>query len=259
MNYWEYSGGGAYLSHHGILGQHWGQRNGPPYPLERTFGSPAKAKAFVRSGTEKTKAKVGKITSSETAQKVKKALTPRQKQNLKIKRKKQRNEKLAKYAVVAGSQVAAKWTTRAALAVPAGIAAGAVISATGAVPLGVIAGGAIIYAGGKGAQIAAKKASTKIVNKCGKTKIKDIDLIRAERKTAKKIKQTTKEYDKYRKYQFKAKDKIARMKSKNPERYAKKIRKSEIEMYKHRTKADKLYQKNRDLKKKYRVIVKKQK
>lgn len=24
------------LSHHGILGQHWGKRNGPPYPLEKS-------------------------------------------------------------------------------------------------------------------------------------------------------------------------------------------------------------------------------
>lgn len=23
-----------YLAHHGILGMHWGRRNGPPYPLD---------------------------------------------------------------------------------------------------------------------------------------------------------------------------------------------------------------------------------
>ena len=35
MNYWDYTGGGNYLSHHGIEGQKWGVRNGPPYPLKK--------------------------------------------------------------------------------------------------------------------------------------------------------------------------------------------------------------------------------
>ncbi len=34
MNYWDYTGGGNYLAHHGIQGQSWGVRNGPPYPLD---------------------------------------------------------------------------------------------------------------------------------------------------------------------------------------------------------------------------------
>ena len=35
MNYWDLTGGGNYLSHHGVEGQKWGDRNGPPYPLSR--------------------------------------------------------------------------------------------------------------------------------------------------------------------------------------------------------------------------------
>lgn len=30
----------VYLAHHGIAGQKWGVRNGPPYPLERQVGTP---------------------------------------------------------------------------------------------------------------------------------------------------------------------------------------------------------------------------
>ena len=36
MNYWDYTGGGDYLSHHGIEGQKWGVRHGPPYPIDHT-------------------------------------------------------------------------------------------------------------------------------------------------------------------------------------------------------------------------------
>ena len=35
-----------YLSHHGILGQKWGQRNGPPYPLSGGDYSPSERKAI---------------------------------------------------------------------------------------------------------------------------------------------------------------------------------------------------------------------
>lgn len=33
---WGFENPADFLSHHGIMGMHWGQRNGPPYPLSRT-------------------------------------------------------------------------------------------------------------------------------------------------------------------------------------------------------------------------------
>ena len=33
------------LAHHGILGQRWGKRNGPPYPLDPQSHSPSEKKA----------------------------------------------------------------------------------------------------------------------------------------------------------------------------------------------------------------------
>lgn len=40
------------LSHHGIEGQKWGVRNGPPYPLETKDYSPAEKKALKKEGKE---------------------------------------------------------------------------------------------------------------------------------------------------------------------------------------------------------------
>lgn len=34
----------SYLSHHGIDGQKWGKRNGPPYPLEKSVKKKSKTK-----------------------------------------------------------------------------------------------------------------------------------------------------------------------------------------------------------------------
>lgn len=39
----------AYLAHHGILGQKWGRRNGPPYPLDESDHSAAEKKNLSKS------------------------------------------------------------------------------------------------------------------------------------------------------------------------------------------------------------------
>ena len=45
------------LAHHGILGMHWGKRNGPPYPLSRAIstGKALRKKAKRRSAVRKAK------------------------------------------------------------------------------------------------------------------------------------------------------------------------------------------------------------
>ena len=39
-----------YLAHHGILGQKWGVKNGPPYPLSSTQKSSEEKSFGARSG-----------------------------------------------------------------------------------------------------------------------------------------------------------------------------------------------------------------
>lgn len=46
-----------YIEHFGILGMHWGQRNGPPYPLSRVISTGRKLKAAAKAGSVKRKRK----------------------------------------------------------------------------------------------------------------------------------------------------------------------------------------------------------
>lgn len=77
-----------FLRHHGILGQRWGKKNGPPYPLGSSNHSALEKKAGWRksldkpSGSSHTKSKVSK--SSDDSDKEGVHLTDKQKKALKI-------------------------------------------------------------------------------------------------------------------------------------------------------------------------------
>lgn len=45
----------GYLQHHGILGMHWGDRNGPPYPLSPGDHSASEKKAGWRDSLDNMK------------------------------------------------------------------------------------------------------------------------------------------------------------------------------------------------------------
>jgi len=65
-----------YLKHHGILGQRWGKKNGPPYPLEQSDRSPKEQRL-----NSKSKSSINKSSDDE---KEHKRLTDGQKKAIKI-------------------------------------------------------------------------------------------------------------------------------------------------------------------------------
>lgn len=79
----------VYLAHHGILGQKWGRKNGPPYPLDAQDHSASEKKAGWRKSLAAGKASLGKF-SKNTKDHVEKAV-----QQHKEKREEQKREQLA--------------------------------------------------------------------------------------------------------------------------------------------------------------------
>ena len=64
------------LYHHGIFGQQWGKRNGPPYPLSRSQKSAKEKKGEERKPlTDKEKEKIIKTGSAQQVEQVKDQLT----------------------------------------------------------------------------------------------------------------------------------------------------------------------------------------
>ena len=50
-----------YLAHHGIKGQHWGVKNGPPYPLDQ------KVSRAIKAGKNETRSSGKKAGTQHTA------------------------------------------------------------------------------------------------------------------------------------------------------------------------------------------------
>ena len=64
-----------YLEHHGILGMHWGERNGPPYPLDSSAKSADEKKGRESSGAAKENYKKARnILKSDSGSRKSKAL-----------------------------------------------------------------------------------------------------------------------------------------------------------------------------------------
>lgn len=70
-----------YLYHHGILGQRWGKRNGPPYPLDGESHSASEKRAGWKKSLDKTSRK---DYTEDKAQREKHHLTEGQKRAIKI-------------------------------------------------------------------------------------------------------------------------------------------------------------------------------
>lgn len=66
-----------YLEHHGILGQKWGKKNGPPYPLDASDHSASEKKAGWRASLKASKS----VNSAKAA--IRNGLTDEQKETVK--------------------------------------------------------------------------------------------------------------------------------------------------------------------------------
>ena len=70
-----------YLYHHGILGQRWGKRNGPPYPLGESDHSKSEKQAGWKKSLDSSSEK---SYNSDKENKEKRHLTDGQKRAIKI-------------------------------------------------------------------------------------------------------------------------------------------------------------------------------
>lgn len=88
MSYYNKSSPQVYLAHHGILGQKWGKKNGPPYPLDASDHSASERKAGWRKSLDKGGGKADNKRRSKGGEnqngKTRKGLTDKQKTALKV-------------------------------------------------------------------------------------------------------------------------------------------------------------------------------
>jgi len=73
-----------YLAHHGILGQKWGKRNGPPYPLDAGSHSASEKRAGWRKSLDKGSDKSNNKKGIKNGEPQKKGLTDKQKRAIKV-------------------------------------------------------------------------------------------------------------------------------------------------------------------------------
>ena len=86
-----------YLAHHGILGQKWGQQNGPPYPLDSKDHSSSEKKAGWRSSLKaKSEAKKKAKKQKAALEKARKARAEKAKQEKLEKEFEEKKDKVLK-------------------------------------------------------------------------------------------------------------------------------------------------------------------